>query len=105
VDNGSEFISKALDQWAHGNHVELDFIRPGKPVENAFIESFNGSFRMECLNAHWFQSTEEARITVETWRREYNGFRPHSALNDLPPQEFLRRQANPESRDEEILTL
>ncbi len=59
------------------------FIRPGKPVENAFIESFNGSFRSECLNAHWFQSIDEARSEIEKWRLEYNSFRPHSSLKDL----------------------
>ena len=95
VDNGSEFISKALDQWAHWRGVQLDFIRPGKPVENAYIESFNGSFRTECLNAHWFQSIQEARSTVESWRREYNGFRPHSSLEDRTPEEFLRENHQP----------
>jgi putative transposase len=72
VDNGPEFTSKALDQWAYENGIRLDFIRPGKPVENAFIESFNASLRKECLNAHWFQTLEEAKSKIEQWRREYN---------------------------------
>lgn len=88
VDNGSEFISKALDKWAYENGVTLVFSRPGKPTDNAFIESFNGSFRDECLNAHWFLSLEDAREKIEAWRCDYNGFRPHSSLNNLTPNEF-----------------
>jgi putative transposase len=83
VDNGSEFISKALDKWAYENRVTLDFSRPGKPTDNAYIESFNGSFRDECLNAHWFMSLEDAKEKVEAWRQDYNEFRPHSALNNM----------------------
>ncbi len=106
VDNGSEFISKALDQWAHWRGVQLDFIHPGKPVENAYIESFNGRFRTECLNAHWFHSIDEARLTIESWRQEYNGFRPHSSLQDLTPEEFLRQNSQPGPCGKpEILTL
>lgn len=89
VDNGSEFISKALDKWAYENKVTLDFSRPGKPTDNAFIESFNGSFRDECLNAHWFMSLEDAREKIEAWRHDYNTFRPHSSLSNLTPTEFL----------------
>ena len=70
VDNGCEFISKALDKWAYENKVSLDFSRPGKPTDNPFIESFNGSFRDECLNSHWFLSLEDAREKIETWREE-----------------------------------
>ena len=81
VDNGPEFTSKQLDQWAYFNGVELDFIRPGKPTENAFIESFNGRLRQECLNENWFLSLEDARSKVEEWRLYYNRQRPH----DLPP--------------------
>ena len=91
VDNGSEFISKALDKWAYENEVTLDFSRPGKPTDNALIESFNGSFRDECLNTHWFLSLDDARQKIEDWRRDYNRFRPHSALGDLPPDEFVER--------------
>ena len=75
--------SKAMDKWAYENQVTLDFSRPGKPTDNAFIESFNGSFRDECLNAHWFLSLEDAREKIEQWRGEYNGFRPHSSLDGM----------------------
>jgi putative transposase len=88
VDNGPEFTSKKLDQWAYLNQVELDFIRPGKPTDNAFIEAFNGRLREECLNQSWFLSLEDAREKVETWRQEYNRTRPHGALDNLAPQEF-----------------
>jgi putative transposase len=87
VDNGSEFISKALDLWAYEHGVTLDFSRPGKPTDNPFIESFNGSFRDECLNAHWFLSLEDAREKIEQWREEYNDFRPHSSLGGLTPNQ------------------
>jgi len=98
VDNGSEFISKALDKWAYENEVILDFSRPGKPTDNALIESFNGSFRDECLNAHWFLSLDDARKKVEVWRREYNGFRPHSSLGNLTPDQFRDQHTeSPES--------
>ena len=90
VDNGTEFTSKRLDQWAYLNGVELDFIRPGKPTENAFIESFNGRLRQECLNECWFLSLEDARERVEAWRYHYNHDRPHRAHNGLAPAEFVR---------------
>jgi putative transposase len=93
VDNGSEFISKALDKWAYENRIVLDFSRPGKPIDNAYIESFNGSFRDECLNTHWFMSLDDAREKIETWRRDYNGFRPHSALDNMTPEEYVKRQS------------
>ena len=93
VDNGSEFISKALDKWAYENNVVLDFSRPGKPTDNPFIESFNGSFRDECLNSHWFLTLDDAREKIENWRLEYNGYRPHSSLNNLTPIEFRDRHA------------
>ena len=88
VDNGSEFISHALDRWAYENNVILDFSRPGKPTDNPFIESFNGSFRDECLNIHWFLSLDDAREKIESWRCDYNEFRPHSSLSNLTPREF-----------------
>ena len=88
VDNGPEFISKVLDQWAYLNNVTLDFSRPGKPTDNAFIEAFNGRFRQECLNENWFLSLEDAREKVEVWRKEYNRYRPHGALGNLSPVEF-----------------
>ena len=90
VDNGPEFISKALDQWAYLNGVELDFSRPGKPTDNAFIEAFNGRLREECLNENWFLSLEDAREKVEAWRQEYNRQRPHSSLGNLSPEEFTK---------------
>ena len=85
VDNGPEFISKALDAWAYRNGVQLEFSRPGKPTDNAFVESFNGHFRQECLNQHWFASLEEARQVIEAWRVEYNTERPHRALGQRTP--------------------
>ena len=85
VDQGSEFISRDLDLWAYQKDVTLDFSRPGKPTDNAFIESFNGKFRAECLNAHWFMSLDDARRKMEEWRREYNEVRPHSAIGNKVP--------------------
>ena len=89
VDNGSEFISKALDLWAYENDVVLDFSRPGKPTDNAHIESFNGSLRDECLNLNWFLSVEDAQEKIEAWRVDYNEFRPHQSLGDRTPTEFV----------------
>jgi putative transposase len=98
VDNGSEFISKALDKWAYENNVALDFSRPGKPTDNAFIESFNGSFRDECLNVNWFLSLEDAKEKINAFKEEYNHFRPHSALGNLTPIEAIDQHRNsPES--------
>jgi putative transposase len=91
VDNGSEFISKELDRWASENKVVLDFSRPGKPTDNAFIESFNGSFRDECLNVNWFLSLEDAKKKINAFKEEYNYFRPHSALGNLTPIEAIDR--------------
>jgi putative transposase len=88
VDNGPEFISKVLDRWAYEHGVTLDFSRPGKPTDNALVESFNGRLRDECLNANWFLSLTDARSKIETWRRQYNESRPHTALGWLTPQEF-----------------
>ena len=87
----SEFISKALDRWAYENKVTMDFSRPGRPTDNPFIESFNGSFRDECLNIHWFLSLDDARDKIETWRVDYNHVRPHSALGNLPPRQFAQQ--------------
>ena len=92
VDNGSEFISKALDLWAYENNVTLDFSRPGKPTDNPYIESFNGSFRDECLNTNWFMSMEDAEEKIRNWQEEYNSFRPHSSLGDLTPDEFIEKE-------------
>jgi len=90
VDNGPEFTSKILDQWAYANKVTLDFSRPGKPTDNAFIESFNGRIRAECLNENWFLSIDDARQKIEAWRQDYNNHRPHSALGNLAPGEFAQ---------------
>ena len=87
MDNGSEFISKALDKWACENGVVLDFSRPGKPTDKAFIESFNGSFQDECLNVHWFLSFVDAREKIEEWRLKYNRFKPHSYLGNKTPDQ------------------
>lgn len=91
VDNGPEFISKALDLWAYENSVKLRFIQPGKPVQNAYIESFNGKFRNECLNDHVFVSLHSAQRIIEAWRQDYNTERPHSSLSDMTPEEFATR--------------
>ncbi len=91
LDNGSEFTSKAVDQWANKQGVQLRFIDPGKPMQNAYVESFNGKFRDECLNQHWFISLEEARTTIEDWRVDYNELRPHQSLAQRTPAEFARR--------------
>jgi putative transposase len=88
TDNGSEFTSHAFDAWAYARDVRLDFIEPGKPVQNCFAERYTGTFRDDCLNAHWFVSLDRAKVTIETWRKEYNEERPHSSLNDLTPTEF-----------------
>jgi putative transposase len=87
VDNGPEFISKVLDHWAYANKVSLDFSRRGKPTDNAYIESFNGSFRDECLSVNWFLSLEDAQEKIEHWREEYNTFRPHSSLHGHTPDQ------------------
>jgi putative transposase len=89
VDNGPEFAGKALDEWAYRRGIKLSFIRPGKPIENAFIESFNGRLRDECLNTNWFLSLKHARTVIEEWRRDYNSVRPHSSLGGRSPEEFL----------------
>ena len=91
VDNGPEFISKDVDLWAYWNQVQLDFSRPGKPTDNAYVESFNARFRLECLNEHWFLSLEDACEKVGEWRRDYNENRPHSALGNIPPDEYANR--------------
>lgn len=85
VDQGSEFISRDLDLWAYARGVTLDFSRPGKPTDNAFIEAFNGRFRAKCLNAHWFLTLADAREKLEAWRRYYNEDRPRGAIGNIPP--------------------
>lgn len=95
TDNGSEFAGRALDKWAYEHKVKLHFIDPGKPVQNAYVESFNGKFRNECLNDHWFNSLEEAREIIDAWREDYNTIRPHSSLGYKTPAEFAFLAANP----------
>lgn len=92
-DNGTEFTSKAMFFWSKGAKVKLSFIQPGKPTQNAFVESLNGKFRNECLNQHWFRSLEEARYEIDLWREHYNHVRPHSSLNYLPPVEYAKQAA------------
>jgi putative transposase len=90
-DNGKEFTGKAMLNWSHRNGVALRLIEPGKPNQNAYIESFNGRLRDECLNDHWFTSLAHARVVIETWRREYNEERPKAVLDGLTPAEYARR--------------
>ena len=90
-DNGPEFISLHLDQWAHWNGVQLDFSRPGRPSDNAFCESFNNRVRQELLNPTWFRTLEDARRHAAAWQHDYNTSHPHSSLDDLTPEEFARR--------------
>jgi putative transposase len=93
LDNGSEFTSRAVEAWAIQHGVQLCFIRPGRPVENGFIESFNGRLRDECLNVEWFRTLDEARQVLSRWRAHYNDLRPHSALADRTPASFARQHA------------
>ena len=91
TDNGTEFTSRVLDQWAYWNGVQVDFIRSGQPTDNAIMEAFNSRFRQECLNEYWFLSVTDAQEKVETWRQHYNAERPHSSLGNLAPQEYAQR--------------
>lgn len=99
TDQGPEFTGKALDQWAYQHGVQLKLIQTGKPTQNAFIESFNGRFRDECLNDHWFTSLPQARILITAWRRDYNQHRPHSSLDYLTAAEFAakHRSSDPDN--------
>lgn len=91
VDNGTEFTSKAMDQWAYWKGVTLDFSRPGKPTDNGLIEAFNGRLRAECLNEHWFLNLADAQQKLDAWREDYNGERPHGALKHMTPADFARQ--------------
>lgn len=108
-DNGPEFISKVLDKWAYLHEITIDFSRPGKPTDNAYVESFNGRFREECLNANWFMSLDDAKQKIEAWRREYNQIRPHTSLGYRTPNEVAQSMristTTKESLDLEIPTL
>jgi putative transposase len=88
--NGSEFTSQIMDLWAYQNGVKIDFSRPGKPTENTYVESFNGTFRTKCLDTHWFATLAEAKESIEGWRQEYNESHPHSALGERTPNEFVK---------------
>lgn len=88
VDNGSEFSGRLFDLWAYHHKAQIDFSRPGKPTDNCFVESFNGSFRDECLNVNWFETIDEAKEKIEAWRVEYNESRPHEALKSMTPNEY-----------------
>ena len=92
-DSGSEFVGRLVDLWAYANGVTLDFSRPGKPTDNAFIESFNGSLRDECLNVDWFDDLTDAKEKLQAWRREYNESRPHRSFHELSPLEFKAQWA------------
>ncbi len=96
VDNGPEFAGQVLDAWAYQRGVQLRFIDLGKPIQNAYVESFNGKLRDECLNQHWFTSLNDARQTIAAWRDDYNEVRPHSALGNHPPQVFAQQQQKAE---------
>ena len=87
-DNGSEFAGQLVDLWAYANKVTLAFSRPGKPTDNVYIESFNGSFREECLNLHWFKDLTDARAKMQVWKQEYNEDRPHRSLKNLTPLQY-----------------
>jgi putative transposase len=94
VDNGSEFTGLLLDLWAYHHQTNIDFSRPGTPTDNSYIETFNGSFRDECLNVHWFATMAEAQATIEDWRKDYNETRPHMALDDMTPAAFARHSGD-----------
>lgn len=102
VDNGSEFASRAMDAWAYRHGIHLDFIRPGKPVENGYIESFNGRLRDECLNVNLFFSLEDVKEKLEVWREDYNQARPHSALGDEAPKAFAAAWSKSISSNSEL---
>jgi len=105
LDNGPEFAGTALDAWAVQHGVHLHCIQPGKPTQNAFIESFNGKFRDECLNEHWFLTLQEAQLVIEAWRREYKEERTHSAIGDLTPMEFIHNHQNRPQAAQELTSL
>ena len=92
VDNGPEFTSRALDEWAYRHGVKLHFIRPGKPIENAYAESFISRLRDECLNESWFITLKDARTIIESWRIDYNNGRPHTSLGGLTPAQFIEKE-------------
>lgn len=92
-DNGSEFTGNAVQGWAHASGIQWRFIEPGKPIQNCYIESFNGKIRDECLNENWFETVAEARTLIEIWRNDYNQCRPHSSLKGMTPEAFAREES------------
>jgi len=105
LDNGPEFAGNALDAWADQHRVTLHFIQPGKPVQNAFIESVNGKFRDECVNEHWFLTLQEAQVVIDAWRREYNEERTHSTIGDMTPMEFIKHHQDRAQAAQELTSL
>ena len=102
VDNGPEFAGKTLDEWAYRKGVKLNFIQPGKPVQNAYVENFNGRLRDECLNESWFKNLDEARTIIEDWRMDYNRVRPHSSLDNLTPEEYALRHTTQNPQETQL---
>jgi putative transposase len=105
TDNGSEFASRAFDAWVYAREIKIDYIQPGNLVQNAFIESFNGTLRDDCLNMHWFLSLTDAKRTIEEWRQDYNEVRPHSSLGGLPPAEYTGNRSPEEEHLAPIINL
>lgn len=101
--NGSEFTGRLTDLWAYGKQVTLEFSRPGRPTDNAYIESFNGSCRDECLNLHWFTDLTVAKETLQAWPRDYNESRPHRTLNNLSPRDFVEQWVAEQRKLAELL--
>jgi len=99
VDNGSEFSGRLLDLWAYHRKARIDFSRPGKPTDNCYVETFNGSLRDECLNVHWFETIEDAKVIIEAWRRDYNETRPHMALKDVAPEEYAHNSGGQNAKN------
>lgn len=104
TDNGPEFTSCALSEWTYDKNIKHIFIEPGKPVQNAYIESFNGKFREECLDSHWFKNLHDARKIIESWRNDYNSIRPHSSLGGLTPLEYAEKISEENSKNQPGLT-
>ena len=104
-DNGSEFTGKVLDAWSNRRGIKLHFIDPGRPMQNAFIESFNGKFRDELLDQNWFTDLSDAKEKIESWRQSYNTVRPHSSLNDNTPAEFASRFEEQKSNENPLVQL
>ena len=104
-DNGSEFTGRILDAWANRQGVRLHFVDPGRPMQNAFVESFNGKFRDECLDQHWFTNLSDAKEKIESWRQSYNTIRPHSSLDDVTPAEFAGRFEEQKSGENPLVQL